>query len=142
VSAARLLHVTSQSRKFPQPERVFRQLWGTYHVEPRGLGLNGISGAPSPIDPAARRASSAVRCLVVVLVGKSIPPAVWLRPVGGAVKPLKHAPESVHAAGVGRVGVVHDVALQCECTHADTVLRAMRPGPDALVRGELAGQGR
>src|SRR3981189_3243256 len=51
---------------------------------------------------------------------------VSLRPFGGAVEPLVHAPEAVHSARIGRIAVVDNAVLDHEGAQAR---------PAARVRG-------
>ena len=44
-------------------------------------------------------------------------------PLGGAVEPLVHAPEAVHSARIGGIGVVDDAVLEHERAHARPLAR-------------------
>src|SRR6185437_6936011 len=68
----------------------------------------------------------------VVLVVASPPDARLVSPLGGAVKPLVHAPETVQSARIGGIAVVDGAAFKHERTHA---------GPVARVRGGVGSAG-
>ena len=62
------------------------------------------------------------------------PDARLVAPLGGAVEPLVHAPETVQSARIGGIGVVDDAVLERERAHAR---------PLARVRGHVgSGHGR
>src|SRR5262245_46132176 len=71
---------------------------------------------------ALRRLGSALAVLVVT----APPDARLVAPLGGAVEPLVHAPEAVHSAGIGGIGVVDDAILEHERTHARPFARVCR----------------
>src|SRR5262245_44719406 len=66
-----------------------------------------------------RRLGSALAVLVVA----APPDAGLVAPLGGAVEPLVHAPEAVHSARIGGIGVVDDAVLEHERAHARPVAR-------------------
>src|SRR5258708_16148767 len=70
----------------------------------------------------ARLAFSAL----VVLVVAAPPDARLAAPLGGAVEPLVHAPDSVHPARIGGIGVVDDAVLEHERADARSVARVRR----------------
>src|SRR5207249_7862475 len=75
-----------------------------------------------------------LRSALVVLVVAAPPDARLVAPLGGAVEPLEHAPEAVHSARVGGIGVVDHAVLERERAHAR---------PLARVRGHVgSGHGR
>src|SRR5437016_1837419 len=75
-----------------------------------------------------------LRSALVVLVVAAPPDARLVAPLGGAVEPLEHAPEAVHSARIGGIGVVDDAVLERERAHAR---------PLARVRGHVgSGHGR
>src|SRR6266704_4814280 len=85
------------------------------------------SSAVTPRQPRLRSA-------LVVLVVAAPPDARLVAPLGGAVEPLEHAPEAVHSARIGGIGVVDDAVLERERAHAR---------PLARVRGHVgSGHGR
>src|SRR6058998_2751668 len=85
------------------------------------------SSAVTPRQPRLRSA-------LVVLVVAAPPDARLVAPLGGAVEPLEHAPEAVHSARIGRIGVVDDAVLEHERAHARSLAR---------VRGHVgSGHGR
>src|SRR6266498_5824616 len=59
-----------------------------------------------------------LRSALVVLVVAAPPEARLVAPLGGAVEPLVHAPEAVHATRVGGIGVVDHAVLECERAQA------------------------
>src|SRR5436309_9654344 len=74
-----------------------------------------------------RRATSvrtpASRSALVVLVVAAPPEARLVAPLGGAVEPLVHAPETVQSTRVRRIGVVDDAVLERERAHARRLAR-------------------
>src|SRR6516162_7707146 len=54
---------------------------------------------------------------LAVLVVAAPPIAVLVAPLGGAVKPLVRAPQSVQSASIGGVSVVDDAVLEDERAH-------------------------
>src|SRR6266566_1041139 len=64
----------------------------------------------------------------VVLVVAAPPDARLVATLGGAVEPLVHAPDSVHPARIGGIGVVDDAVLERERAHAR---------PIAMVRSRV-----
>src|SRR5262249_23379334 len=62
-----------------------------------------------------------LRSGLVVFVVAAPPDAVLVAPLGGAVKPLVHAPEAVHPPRISRIGVVDDTVLQRERAQARPV---------------------
>src|SRR5215469_5995413 len=66
--------------------------------------------------PRSRRRSRAMS--LVVLVVAAPPEARLIAPQRRPVEPLIHAPQTVHAAGVARVGVVNVAVLHGECADA------------------------
>src|SRR5438094_4600749 len=63
------------------------------------------------------------RSALVVLVVAAPPDARLVAAPGGAVEPLVHAPETVHAARIGGIGVVDDAALEHERADARPLAR-------------------
>src|SRR3989442_3861332 len=63
------------------------------------------------------------RSALVVLVVAAQPDALLVAPLGGAVEPLVHAPEAVHSARIGRIGVVDDAILERERAYAGPLAR-------------------
>src|SRR5687768_8767860 len=63
------------------------------------------------------------RSALVVLVVAAPPDARLIAPLGGAVKPLVHAPEAVQSARIGGIGVVDDAVLEHERAHARPLAR-------------------
>src|SRR2546425_6096622 len=85
-------------------------------------------------SPAVARRQPRLRSALVVLVMAAEPGARLVAPLGCAVEPLVHAPEAVHSARIGGIGVVDDAVLECERAH---------PRPLARVRGHVgSGHGR
>src|SRR5437660_5565 len=74
------------------------------------------SSAVTPRQPRLRSA-------LVVLVVAAPPDARLVAPLGGAVEPLEHAPEAVHSARIGRIGVVDDAILERERAYAGPLAR-------------------
>src|SRR5437763_9152607 len=56
--------------------------------------------------------------LALVLVVAAPPDAILVAPLGRAVEPLIHAPESVQSASISRIGVIDDAVLERERAHA------------------------
>src|SRR5436190_1832029 len=72
--------------------------------------------------------------VLVVLVVAAPPHAALVAPLGSAIEPLVRAPEAVHAARIGGVGVVNNAAFERERAEARPVAR---------VRGHVgSGHGR
>src|SRR5881296_3663194 len=85
-------------------------------------------------SPAVTPRLPRLRSALVVLVVAAPPDARLVAPLGGAVEPLEHAPEAVHSARIGGIGVVDDAVLERERAHAR---------PLARVRGHVgSGRGR
>src|SRR5712692_8251986 len=85
-------------------------------------------------SPAVAPRQPRLRSALVVLVVAAPPDARLVAPPGGAVEPLVHAPETVHSARIGGIGVVDDAVLERERAHAR---------PLARVRGHVgSGHGR
>src|SRR6266850_1554322 len=78
--------------------------------------------AMSPVPPLRQR-HPRLRSALVVLVVATKPGARLVASLGGAVEPLVHAPETVHSARIGGVGVVHDAVLQHERAQARPIAR-------------------
>src|SRR5262245_8857219 len=100
-----------------QPWRLMQGSLGTSSERPRRSVLRTDS-----LRRRRRRLGSALAVLVVA----APPDARLVAPLGGAVEPLIHAPEAVHSAGIGGIGVVDDAIVEHECAHAR---------PFARVRG-------
>src|SRR5688572_11944898 len=66
------------------------------------------------------------RSALVVLVVAAPPDARLVAPLGSAVQPLVHAPEAVHSARIGGIGVVDDAVLERERAHAGPLARVGR----------------
>src|SRR3989442_15174032 len=97
------------------------------------------AAAPSHVCPGICIASA-----FVVLIVAAPPEARLVAPLGGAVEPLVHAPQAVHAAGIGGIGVVDDAVLECERAQALPLTYERRPvgagsGCDLGGRSLLAG---
>src|SRR6266566_2251918 len=91
----------------------------------------------------AVRASTS-RSSLVVLVVAAPPEARLVAPLGCAVEPLVHAPQAVHAARIGGIGVVDRAVLECERAQALPLTYEGRPvgagsGCDLGGRPLLAG---
>src|SRR5439155_24907392 len=69
------------------------------------------SSAVTPRQPRLRSA-------LAVLVVAAPPDARLVAPLGGAVEPLEHAPEAVHYARIGGIGVVDQADPHRERAHA------------------------
>src|SRR3989442_1101955 len=65
-------------------------------------------------SPAVAPRQSRLRSALFVLVVAGPPEARLVAPLGGAVEPLVHAPEAVHSARIGGIGVVDDAVLERE----------------------------
>src|SRR2546425_2087667 len=74
-------------------------------------------------SPAVTPRQPRLRSALVVLVVAAPPDARLVAPLGGAVEPLEHAPEAVHSARVGGIGVVDDAVLERERAHARPLAR-------------------
>src|SRR3979411_2858083 len=77
---------------------------------------------------------------LVVLVVAAPPDARLVAPLGGAVEPLVHAPETVQSARVGGIGVVDDAVLERERAHARSLARErghVGPATCRMVDGPL-----
>src|SRR5262245_29455888 len=61
--------------------------------------------------------------LALVLVVTAPPDARLVTPLGGAVEPLVHAPEAIHSARIGGIGVVDDAVLERERAHTRALAR-------------------
>src|SRR3984957_1635395 len=59
----------------------------------------------------------------LVLVTMAQPCAVVVTPLGCAIEPLIHAPNTIHAAGIGGIGVIHDAVLEHEGAQPRPVTR-------------------
>src|SRR6266478_2887939 len=97
--------------------------------EARSEAMDGEISSPefAPRQPRLRSA-------LVVLVVAAPPDARLVAPLGCAVEPLVHAPEAVHTARIGGIGVVDDAVLERERADAR---------PLARVRGHVgSGHGR
>src|SRR6267378_2474165 len=62
--------------------------------------------------------ASRLRSALVVLVVVAPPEAGLVATLGRAVEPLVHAPEAVHSARIGGIGVVDYAVLERERAHA------------------------
>src|SRR6185503_3568922 len=60
---------------------------------------------------------------LVVLVMTAPPHALLIAPLGSAVEPLIHAPETIQPARIGGIGVIDDTVLERERTHARPLAR-------------------
>src|SRR5439155_26065939 len=56
--------------------------------------------------------------LALVLVVAAPPDAGLVAPLGRAVEPLIHAPETVQSARIGGIGVIDNAVLECKRAHA------------------------
>src|ERR1044071_7491510 len=65
-----------------------------------------------------RSAAFEANSALVVLVVAAPPDARLVAPLGRAVEPRVHAPEGVHPARIGGIGVVDDAVLARERAHA------------------------
>src|SRR5215208_6653615 len=70
----------------------------------------------------SERGDSTMSALVVLVVAAE-PEARLVASLGGAVEPLVHAPEAVHSARIGGIGVVDDAVLERERAQARPVAR-------------------
>src|SRR2546421_7467057 len=85
----------------------------------------------SPV-PRLRQRHPRLRSALVVLVVAAHPDARLVAPLGCAVEPLVHAPEAVHSARIGGIGVVDDAVLERERAHARPLARVRgRVGSDS-----------
>src|ERR1700722_2292006 len=75
-----------------------------------------------------RETPSLTGAAAVVLVMATPPMASFVAPLGSAVEPLPHAPQSIQPARIRRIRVVDDAILQNEGTH---------PRPLAQERGPI-----
>src|SRR2546426_3543333 len=80
--------------------------------------LSGSSGACSRVRLRRVATRAGVLRKQLVLVVAAPPDTGLVAPPGGAVEPLVHAPEAVHAARIGGIGVVNDAVLEHEGAHA------------------------
>src|SRR5437667_11914397 len=78
--------------------------------------LAARSSAETPTQ--ARWDTPRLRSALVVLVVAAPPDARLVAAPGGAVEPLVHAPETVHSARIGGIGVVDHAVLERERAHA------------------------
>src|SRR5437667_1231870 len=81
--------------------------------------ISSLAVAPRPLR---------LRSALVVLVVAPPPDARFVAPAWRTVEPLVHAPEAVHSARIGGIGVVDDAILERERAYA---------GPLARVRGRV-----
>src|SRR5438477_11745311 len=89
---------------------------------PTGLDESLLEARQGPALTPSRRWRSAL----VVLVVAAPPDARLVAPLGGAVEPLVHAPEAVHAARIGGIGVVDDAVLERERAQTRSLARVRR----------------
>src|SRR5215218_5536283 len=82
--------------------------------------LSGATTGPSgPAHPRSGRWRLHSRALLaVVLVVAAKPGAGFVASLGGSVEPMVDAEERIHAARIGRIGVVDDAVLEREGAHA------------------------
>src|SRR5260370_5605164 len=102
------VHRPYGSRRFPVTMRRGSQLPATveYHGEHSIPPEPVLKVLSDPRYAAAPRHRSAL----VVLVVAAPPDARLVAAFGGTVEPLVHAPEAVHSARIGGIGVVDDAA--------------------------------
>src|SRR5437762_11448486 len=81
----------------------------------RWLGRSSCSQVASTKHPLAHR--------FVVLVVAAQPDACLVAPLWSTIEPLVHAPEGVHAARIGGIGVVNNAVLMCERAHTGPLAR-------------------
>src|SRR3989442_268375 len=72
-----------------------------------------LSVAPDTTHPTAYRRPR-LRSALVALVVAAPPDTRFVAPLGCAVEPLVHAPDAVHPALIGGIGVVDDAVLEHE----------------------------
>src|SRR5207247_111305 len=114
---------------------------------PRTAASSPPSSRPTCQGTTRRRPTirtSACRSFLGVLIVAAPPEAGLVAPFGGAVEPLVHAPQAVHAARIGRIGVVDDAVLERERAQALSLTYERRPvgagsGCDLGGRPLLAG---
>src|SRR5712692_10413887 len=75
-------------------------------------------------SPAVAPREPRLRSALLVLVVAAPPDARLVAPLGCAVESLVHAPEAVHPARIGGIGVVDDAVLERECADARPLARA------------------
>src|SRR5205823_11204616 len=88
----------------------------------RSSGRNrpgGNATASGPKMAASSRSSLRPTCQgkhssFFVLIVAAPPEARFVAPLGCAIEPLIHAPEAVHSARIGGIGVVHDAVVERE----------------------------
>src|SRR5213078_3654973 len=78
------------------------------------------------------------RSALVVLVVAAPPDARLVTPLGCAVEPLVHAPDGIHSARIGGIGVIDDAVLERERAHARSLAR-VRSHVGSGHGGELSG---
>src|SRR2546428_13519090 len=84
-----------------------------------------------PLMKGWKATTTRLRSAVVVLVVAAPPGGRLVAPLGCAVEPLEHAPEAVHPARIGGIGVVDDPVLERERAHARPITRVRgRVGSD------------
>src|SRR2546430_16866718 len=74
----------------------------------------------------------------IVLVVAAPPDARLVTPLGCAAEPLEHAPDGIHSARIGGIGVIDDAVLERERAHARSLARVLSQAGSGLG-GELAG---
>src|SRR5262249_59480704 len=89
----------------------------TIHMARKAAAAPGHAWPDSGIPPIAVE-QQPMASLLVVLVVVTPPGAGLVAALRGAVEPLVHAPESVHAARIGGIRVVHGAVLAHERAHA------------------------
>jgi hypothetical protein len=105
----------------------------------------GWSAFMVPAPEHAKRPHSRKSSAFVVLVAAAPPVACVIAPLGGAVKPLPHAPESVQSARIGRIRVIDDAVLQNIGTHSRPLAEKgwdVDARPVYVLGGRVTGVGR
>src|SRR5262245_34201984 len=74
--------------------------------------------------------------VMAILVVTTPPDALFVAPIGRAIKPLISPPEDVQPARIGRVGVINRITLAHEGAHARPVAPVSR-SVGATGRGKL-----
>src|SRR5256885_8182824 len=88
--------------------------------------LSRVRSMCAPVDGHDRMRGFRLKSLLsplVVFVVAAPPDARLVAPLGSAVEPLVHAPEGVHSARIGGIGVVDDAVLERERAHARPIER-------------------
>src|SRR5260370_27564548 len=156
--SGRRTEVTPANERKSQKSRSCREIAPRLHTRAREARRT-MAGRSVPADPCHGRqiVSTRVSSALVVLVVPAPPDIRLVAPLGCAVEPLVHAPEAVHSARIGGIGVVDDAVLEHEradaraladvrghvgsghgCDHGDRPLAAGFPPPRAYRPLRLA----